>query len=74
MRKHKKQSIHFYSVILTVFFTFGIPLSGAAPDIPGLPDGIDSGASNAYTTADGVTFEADYGRTGSIKIFAIEPN
>ncbi|MGD9209618.1 MAG: hypothetical protein PVI90_02530 [Desulfobacteraceae bacterium] len=51
------------------FFYIGIPLAGAAPAIADLPSSIDSGAPNAYTTVDGVTFEAEYGRTGSIKTF-----
>jgi hypothetical protein len=35
-------------------------------DIQGLPTGIDAGASTSYTNAQGVTFEADYGRSGGI--------
>ncbi len=69
MKTHqKKRSFHFYSLVLTIFLfsTLGIQIANAASVIPGLPGGIDSGASNAYTTAAGVTFEADYGRTGGV--------
>jgi hypothetical protein len=67
MTNHKRLYIYFCSAILT-FFLFPVltVLIAAADDMPGFPGGIDSGASSAYTTTDGVTFEADYGRTGGI--------
>ncbi len=61
-----KQSLYIGMAALLLLVTLTAAPAGAGTLIPGLPGGIDAGATAAYTTADGVTFEADYGRSGGV--------
>jgi hypothetical protein len=68
MRGYNNRSIYIVFILFFIFciWTSKAEYAEAAPGIPGLPGGINSGAQTTYTTADGVSFESDYGRTGGL--------
>jgi hypothetical protein len=68
MRDRNNRSNYVIFILFLIFciWTSKAEYADAAPEIPGLPGGIDSGSQTTYTTADGVSFESDYGRTGGL--------